>query len=74
MYSFVTVGVCSNCGGDVNVPQIWSAAVPPVPTCSRCQARAAWPLPVLPMIPQPLKPVFELLTNDLAKVYNGLRS
>jgi hypothetical protein len=71
MHNTITVGRCSICAGDVTVPQIWSATVPPVPTCNRCFAQAAKPVPILPMVPQPVKPVFDLLTNELSKVYNG---
>lgn len=32
------IGTCSRCGGRVGVPRIWSAVIPPVPTCQRCGA------------------------------------
>lgn len=39
----VTIGTCSNCGGRVTVPQLWSATVPPIPTCQGCGARKRQP-------------------------------
>ncbi len=30
------VGMCSLCGGQVTVPQLWAGTLPPVPTCQRC--------------------------------------
>lgn len=34
------IGTCSNCGGAVTVPEFWGGEAPPMPTCSRCGARA----------------------------------
>lgn len=47
-----TIGVCSLCGGDVVVPEIWMGVHPPKPRCVRCHARpisAAKAIPVIPM-------------------------
>lgn len=45
-----TVGTCGKCGGPVQVPELWSGTVPPVPTCSSCGARVKDAYgPVLPM-------------------------
>lgn len=35
------IGRCSNCGGDVIVPQIWHGIHPPKPSYVQCHAVAA---------------------------------
>lgn len=32
------IGTCSNCGGDVVIPQVWYGITPPTPRCSKCGA------------------------------------
>lgn len=47
-----TIGTCSICGGPVQVPSVWMGLTPPVPTCSRCGARATESYgPIIPMTP-----------------------
>lgn len=44
------VGTCGNCGGPVQTPHMWGSVIPPVPTCTKCGARAINPYgPVIPM-------------------------
>lgn len=31
-----TVGICSKCGGDIQVPSHWFGTTPPERKCSRC--------------------------------------
>lgn len=38
-----TIGTCSKCNGPVQVPDLWSGTVPPVPTCAHCGATAKDP-------------------------------
>ena len=40
------LGVCSQCGGFVAMPESWRGIVPPLPTCDSCGATVR--LPVLP--------------------------
>lgn len=45
-----TVGTCGNCGGPVQVPELWGGSVPPIPTCAHCGATAKNPYgPTIPM-------------------------
>lgn len=41
------IGQCSNCGGDVLVPEVWGGVDKPRPTCNRCGATAM--RPTIPM-------------------------
>ena len=34
----ICVGICSLCGGQVQVPEMWAGSIPPVPTCIVCAA------------------------------------
>lgn len=38
--SVTVVGTCGNCGGPVDVPDVWMGIYPPVPTCRHCGATA----------------------------------
>lgn len=45
-----TIGTCGNCGGPVQTPDMWGGVIPPVPTCTKCGARAINPYgPAIPM-------------------------
>jgi hypothetical protein len=45
-----TIGTCNECGGPVQVPELWGGSVPPTPTCARCGAIAQNPYGrVIPM-------------------------
>jgi hypothetical protein len=47
------VGVCSNCGGDVVLPEIWYGTNKPEPRCGSCGAIAKKKGPIIEMeIPQ----------------------
>lgn len=50
------VGTCGNCGGPVNVPDLWGGVIPPKPTCGNCGAVAANYGPVIQMQPNPCTP------------------
>lgn len=43
------IGTCSLCGGQVCVPTMWGAIIPPTPTCQQCGAVAASHGPLIPM-------------------------
>lgn len=48
----MTIGRCSNCGGDVRVHSgAWYGVNPPVPRCSGCGAQPMNNGPVVPMGP-----------------------
>jgi hypothetical protein len=50
------IGTCSNCHGDVVVPNVWYGINPPVPTCSQCGATPVKRnMPVIDMGPPPPK-------------------
>lgn len=34
----VQIGTCGNCGGPVEVPQVWMGIYPPTPRCRSCGA------------------------------------
>lgn len=38
------LGSCSQCGGDVTVPESYMSVVPPVPTCKSCGATVKRPV------------------------------
>lgn len=45
-----TIGTCSKCGGDIQVPSHWFGTAPPEQRCSRCGSVAANAYgPVIPM-------------------------
>lgn len=52
---YITIGRCSKCGGEVEVPNVWGGVIPPTPTCHRCGAtkreekQTPWGLPVIDM-------------------------
>lgn len=48
----IVVGICSCCGGEVTVPKVWMATIPPTPTCVRCGAVARQTvLPIIETVP-----------------------
>lgn len=50
------VGTCSECGGPVELPDVWHGICPPLPTCRNCGATKANSYgPVIPMRPSPFK-------------------
>jgi hypothetical protein len=36
--SVVRIGTCGNCGGPVEIPEVWMCIYPPTPTCRQCGA------------------------------------
>lgn len=38
MNGYKIIGTCSLCGGPVQIPTVWMAITPPVPTCGKCGA------------------------------------
>ena len=34
----VTIGTCGNCGGPVQVSELWSGSMPQTPRCAKCGA------------------------------------
>ena len=53
------IGRCSICGGDVVLPIVWMAIVPPHASCSRCGAVESASGPVVPMQPRESKSLRE---------------
>lgn len=47
--SRIIIGKCSNCGGNVSVPEVYHSVVPPVPTCDHCGAKKKSDLPTIEM-------------------------
>lgn len=47
--SYLVLGTCSLCGGEVRVPALYMSVVPPTPTCARCGATKAAHGPVIEM-------------------------
>jgi hypothetical protein len=50
MTTYSVVGTCGNCGGEVRLPNIWWATIPPIPRCENCGARPKKP-PTIEMEP-----------------------
>ena len=63
MYDLTTIGTCSICDGEVQVPNIWMGVIPPQPTCNRCGAVEANNGPVIPMS-NPVRKSDEWKTTD----------
>lgn len=47
--SYHLVGRCSNCGGNVTLPEIHHSVTIPVPTCQSCGATKKNELPIIEM-------------------------
>lgn len=49
------IGKCSNCGGDVVIPNAYYSVRPPKPQCQECHATVKSKLPVVEM--EPSRPI-----------------
>lgn len=50
---YKVIGRCSECGGQVEVPEVWMGIYPPIPECRSCGAKASNDvLPVIRMAPK----------------------
>lgn len=38
-----TIGTCGNCGGAVEIPDVWNGIYPPTPQCRSCNSVPAEP-------------------------------